>query len=126
MRYFDTSFLAPLIKQEIDSSEIERFVAGHPAGELSTSHWTRIEISSMLAREVRMGGLDAKAARDADRLFEKTVAESFAVLLPRVAEFELARQYLARYESGLRAGDALHLASPAIITPAPSTVSTGR
>lgn len=110
MRYFDTNILVSLILPESTSMRITQFVAGLPSGGLAISHWTRVEFSSMLAREVRMGGLDAKAARDADRLFEKTVAESFAVLLPRVAEFELARQYLARYESGLRAGDALHLA----------------
>ncbi len=38
------------------------------------------------------------------------IAESFTVLLPGPEAFDLARQYLARYESGLRGGDALHLA----------------
>jgi predicted nucleic acid-binding protein len=31
-------------------------------------------------------------------------------LLPGVEDFELAKEYLAHFQSGLRAGDALHLA----------------
>lgn len=110
MLYFDTSFLAPLILQESTSAKIENFMTGLPAGELAISHWTRVEFSSLLAREVRMGGLDGQAARDADVQFETIVTESFVVLLPNAADFDLAKEYLGIHETGLRAGDALHLA----------------
>lgn len=110
MLYFDTSFLAPLILQEPTSARIERFVAGLPVGELAISHWTRVEFSSLLAREVRMGGLEGQAARDADAQFETIVTESFVVLLPNADDFDLAKEYLGNHETGLRAGDALHLA----------------
>ena len=110
MLYFDTSFLAPLILHETTSADVEKFVTGLPAGELAISHWTRIEFSSLLAREVRMGGLDSRVARDADAQFDALVAESFVVLLPNAGDFDLARQNLQTYEAGLRAGDALHLA----------------
>ncbi len=110
MHYFDTSFLAPLILQEATSSKVERFIAGLPAGELAVSHLTRIEFSSLLAREVRMGGLDGEAARSADAQFETMVRESFTVLLPNADDFDLAKAYLANHASGLRAADALHLA----------------
>ena len=36
--------------------------------------------------------------------------ESFSVLLPNADDFSLAKRYLGRFETGLRAGDALHLA----------------
>ncbi len=110
MRYFDTSFLVPLTLPESTSAEISQFVAKLPKGELATSHWTRVEFSSMLAREVRMGGMNAKAAHAADELFEDIVTGSFAILLPGIVEFELAKQYLGNYKTGLRSGDALHLA----------------
>ena len=110
MLYFDTSFLAPLILQESASAKIERFIAGLPPGELAVSHWTRVEFSSLLAREVRMGGLDAGAARDADAQFETVVTESFVVLLPNAADFDLAKEFLGYHETGLRSGDSLHLA----------------
>lgn len=110
MLYFDTSFLAPLFLHEPTSAKVERFLAALPAGELAISHWTRVEFSSLLAREVHMGGLDGQVARDADDQFEAVVTESFVVLLPNADDFDLAKAYLGRHETGLRAGDALHLA----------------
>lgn len=110
MLYFDSSFLVPLVLEESTSDRIATFVRRLPIEELSTSHWTRVELSSLLAREVRMGGLDADAAELADAQFELMVEELFAVALPDGDDFNLARRYLARFETGLRAGDALHLA----------------
>jgi len=110
MFYFDTSFLAPLILEEKTSGAVERFMAGLPVEALAVSHWTRVEFSSLLAREVRMGGLVPQAAREAGAQFEAIVAESFVVLLPGADDFDLARQYLGNHDAGLRAGDALHLA----------------
>jgi predicted nucleic acid-binding protein len=108
--YFDTSFLAPLILPEATSDKIAAFVRRLPAEEFTVSHWTRLEFSSLLAREVRMGGLDAQAATRADARFEAMLEESFSILLPSADDFALAKRYLGRFETGLRAGDALHLA----------------
>jgi predicted nucleic acid-binding protein len=108
--YFHTSFLAPLIFPEATSDKIAAFVRRLPAAELAVSHWTRVEFSSLIAREVRMSGLDTQAARRADARFEAMVDESFSVLLPNAADFGLAKRYLGQFETGLRAGDALHLA----------------
>ncbi|OHC75109.1 MAG: hypothetical protein A3G18_07430 [Rhodospirillales bacterium RIFCSPLOWO2_12_FULL_58_28] len=110
MLYFDTSFLAPLILPEATSDDITKFFHGLPVDQLTISHWTRVEFSSLLAREVRIGGLGAKAAAQADARFENMVDESFVVLLPNADDFNLAREYLGNYGTGLRAGDALHLA----------------
>ena len=110
MLYFDTSFLVPLIFPETTSDKIVAFVRRLPAEEFTVSHWTRVEFSSLIAREVRMGGLDVQAAARADTRFEAMVAESFSILLPTADDFSLAKRYLGRFETGLRAGDALHLA----------------
>jgi predicted nucleic acid-binding protein len=110
MLYFDTSFLAPLILEEAASADVERFMAALPTGILTVSHWTRVEFSSLLAREVRMGALDPAVARDADAQFETLVAESFIVLLPNENDYICAKEFLQKHETGLRAGDALHLA----------------
>lgn len=110
MLYFDTSFLAPLIIPEATSGKVAAFVRRLPAEEFTVSHWTRVEFSSLIAREVRMGGLDVQAAVRADARFEAMVDESFCVLLPNAADFGLAKRYLGRFETRLRAGDALHLA----------------
>jgi uncharacterized protein len=64
----------------------------------------------LIGREVRMGSLDAQAAARAGARFEAMVDESFSILLPTADDFGLAKRYLGRFETGLRAGDALHLA----------------
>ena len=110
MVYFDTSFLAPLILPEATSDEIAAFFHGLPPEEFTVSQWTRVEFSSLVAREARMGGLDVRAAARADARFEAMVDESFSVVLPNVGDFGLAKRYLSRFETRLRAGDALHLA----------------
>lgn len=110
MLYFDTSFLVPLFLQETTSTKVERAFAELAGQDLAISQWTRVEFSSLLAREVRMGGLAAAAALEVDAEFETVATASLIVLLPRVADFERAKEYLARHQSGLRAGDALHLA----------------
>ena len=110
MRYFDTSFLVPLILPEATSELIAGFFDGLPTGDLATGHWTRVEFASLLAREVRMGGMDTGAAREAGSRFEAMIDESFIVLLPNRDDFDRAREWLGHFDTGLRAGDALHLA----------------
>jgi len=110
MLYFDTSFLVPLILPEATSDQIAAFVRELPAARFTVSHWTRVEFSSLLAREVRMSELDAGAAARADARFEAMVEESFSVILPNADDFGLAKEYLSHFDTGLRAGDALHLA----------------
>jgi uncharacterized protein len=110
MRYFDTSFLTPLFREERTSSRVGRFVAELPAEELAISRWTEVEFASLLARDVRTGVIGEEEARDADALFVKVVLHSFIVLLPSAADYELARNYLFNFATGLRGGDALHLA----------------
>jgi len=62
MYYFDTSFLAPLILQEATSARIEAKFATMEPGTLHVSQWTRVEFASLIAREVRMGGLQESQA----------------------------------------------------------------
>ena len=110
MRYFDTSFLVPLILPEATSEPIAGFFENLPTDDLAVSHWTRVEFASLLAREVRMGNLDAASAHEAGARFETMIEESFVVLLPNRDDFDRARDWLDHFETGLRAGDALHLA----------------
>ena len=110
MHYFDTSFLVPLVLPEETSDPIARFFADMASEDLAVSHWMRVEFSSLLAREVRMGELKPEAAREVDARFQAMIDESFAVLLPNSDDYDLAKKYLRRFETRLRAGDALHLA----------------
>lgn len=57
-----------------------------------------------------MGNFDGEAFRTAVTSLASVTRGSFAVFLPDAADFTQARDYLLRHETGLRAGDALHLA----------------
>ena len=110
MLYFDTSFIVPLLFKESTSAQVDNFIRRQRGEDLAVSYWTRLEFSSVLAREVRMGALAPDAALDAEVQFDSVVAASFVVLLPTASDFELSREYLQRYETKLRLGDAFHLA----------------
>ena len=110
IRYCDTSFLAPLLRGEASSQLIRPFLNAVPTGELALSHWTKLEMSSALARDVRMGILSAVQATHLETSFAALVTNVFTVITPEVVDFERAQRYIRRYETQLRAGDALHLA----------------
>ena len=110
MFYLDTSFVAPLFLPEETSSDVAAFVRGMPAGELAVSHWTLVEFSSLLARKVRTNELNSEDAAPVDDSFDGAVSGSFVVFVPSVDDFAVARRYVQRLETGLRAPDALHLA----------------
>ena len=110
MRYFDTSFLVPLVLPEATSEPIAAFFEDLAGETLAVSDWARVEFASLLARAVRTGNLDAASARRAGSRFEAMLRESFVVLLPNRGDFDRARHWLGRFDTSLRGGDALHLA----------------
>ena len=110
MIYLDTSFIAPLVISEDSSDEIEALVAKVKPGDLGTSQWTHIEIASLVARKVRMGELTIAEADSVRSEFRKILDESFSVIPPTATDFDTARHYLETPKTGLRAGDAFHLA----------------
>lgn len=108
--YFDTSFLAPLVKEEATSRAIANFFNKADRLGPMTGHWTRAEFSSLIARDVRMKATDANTAAKVETRFESLLAASFILLMPTLEDIDVCKRYLQRYETGLRAGDALHLA----------------
>jgi hypothetical protein len=110
MVYLDTSFVAPLVIAEDTSEAVEAAVRKFAPGELATSMWTQVELASLVSRKVRMGELSDSKAEAVRRQFERVLGESFEVLVPMAADFITAGKYLETPKTGLRAGDALHLA----------------
>jgi len=110
MFYFDTSFVAPLVLPEAASERIEAVMQRMTPGEIAVSHWTRVEFAALVARRVRMRQLAEKLASRAILVFEQLLSESYQVILPGPADFGLATRLLQHYRTGLRSGDALHLA----------------
>jgi len=110
MIYLDTSFIAPLVINEKTSDAVEALVIKVKLGELATSMWTQIELASLVARKLRMGEFSASEAESVRREFAHLLDESFQVILPTATDFAVATQFLAVPKTGLRAGDAFHLA----------------
>lgn len=110
MYYFDTSFLVPLIRPEPSSAAVSKFFSTLDSQELAVSVWTRVELASALAREVRARTLTADEAARSAAQFDVMVERSFSILTADVSDFDLAASYLLKFDTGLRAGDALHLA----------------
>jgi predicted nucleic acid-binding protein len=110
MIYLDTSFVAPLVIAEESSEAIEATIMKVKPGELATGLWTQIELASLVARKLRMGELSATDADAVRRECKKILDESFKMLLPTAADFATATTFLEIPKTGLRAGDAMHLA----------------
>ena len=110
MRYIDTSFLMPVFVGESSSARTERILREQPIGQVAVSEWTRVEFSSAIARQVRMGEVDDDEAKGIEMAFDAYIENSFGIIPPAAADYDLARRFIRRYETGFRSGDALHLA----------------
>lgn len=110
MRYFDTSFIVPVLITEATSTAIVSFFADLSQGDRAISHWVRVEFASILARDVRRGTISTQQSAELGTTFEAMASRSFMTLLPDRADFDFARLLVGNAQSALRGPDALHLA----------------
>jgi len=107
--YLDTSVLLPTLIAEPSTKAVYDYL-GAVHQELLISDFAAAEVASALSRLIRMGlltGADA-SARLAD--FDAWRAAMSLLVDIRAADARLAYIYVRRFELGLRAPDALHLA----------------
>lgn len=109
MHYFDTSFLAPLFLLEDKSNYVESVLQSIKE-ERIISHWLRVEFASIIARNVRMKLFNESQASQMLNSFEALIADAFQIVTPTLRDYNLAISLLKYPHSGLRSGDALHLA----------------
>jgi predicted nucleic acid-binding protein len=69
-----------------------------------------VELASLLSRRQRMGDVDGEQAERIRAAFDRVLGESLHLLVPTPEDFVTAADLLRDHASGLRAGDALHLA----------------
>lgn len=110
MIYLDTSFIAPRYIAEATSEQVEQFLLQLDSEEIAISSWTHVEFASLLSRRLRMQEIHETMAVQMMAMFEYDLRESFHVFIPTVADYDLAVHLLQKPSTGLRAGDALHLA----------------
>lgn len=108
--YVDTSAWIALLAREPAGDDVSRLLV--TAGDaVCTADWTQVEVASALGVKARRGDISATAARVLCDAFDELLLEGDVHVLP-VQESDLGTAaVLCRHvASGLRAGDALHLA----------------
>lgn len=110
MWYVDTSVLVAALTHEPRTEEVQEWLAAQAAGELALSDWVVTEFSAALSIKVRTGQVRPADRVDALAVFTEMVEMSFHVLPITHTDFRVAARFADQHATGLRAGDALHLA----------------
>lgn len=109
-RYLDTSLLVPLFVHEPKSTDTHLWLAGIGNAELVISEWAIVEFSSAVGIKRRTGQIDETARERMYSEFEAFIHLRARVVPVLSADFLCAAEFCDRWQMGLRAGDALHLA----------------
>ncbi len=110
MIYVDASVIVAALTPEENTTRAYAWLTERPRGSLGFSGWVVTEVSSALARKVRIGTL---SGGERDRIlhdWRHLRTDSFISLPVPVGAFEEAARLIDYPRSVLRAGDALHLA----------------
>ncbi|MHB8788033.1 MAG: type II toxin-antitoxin system VapC family toxin [Thauera sp.] len=108
--YADTCILLPLFFRDTSTEAVLAWLGGVGNETVLISQWTRTEFASAAGIMARRGDISADLHREGLERFDRLVSARLSTELVDTTDFDRARSWIADYRSGLRAGDALHLA----------------
>jgi len=109
MLYVDNSVLVALCTQEAKTADVVKWYAAC-TGELASAVWCVTEFASAIGLKQRTGQLTLAQAQTTWLQFERVCANDLQLLPIASMTFHRAAVLTMDAASGLRAGDALHLA----------------
>lgn len=110
MIYLDTSFVVTLLTAEGETERAREWMRWQSPGRFAISDWVVTEFAAALSMKVRSRLLTAEESRATQAWFNKLSAEAFETWAVNRSDFIAAARLAAESASGLRGGDALHLA----------------
>lgn len=110
--YVDASAWISLFTNEEAAPSLEDWLANED-GHLISTPWTLVEVASGFSIKVRRKELSADHAIVLFERFEQLIDDEVKVVAVAAGDYDHAMKLCQNAGSGLRAGDALHLASAA-------------
>ncbi len=109
MIYLDTSVVIPYFVEEPQTPAVETALS-KLTRQTCISHWTEAEFASALAKKVRNRECTPSAMERAVTKMAMMATDVFTRWLPSAQDYQVAVKFMLNPRTGLRAGDALHLA----------------
>jgi len=106
----DTSLLVAALTSEAMTRVAQRWLASQPAGSIAICDWVVTEFSAALSIKLREKQIGAADRAEVLAAFARLADESLEVWPVTRADYRTAARFADLHASGLRAGDALHLA----------------
>ena len=108
--YVDASAWISLFTNEMAAESLRGWLADED-GQLLSTPWTLVEVASGFSIKVRRNEFSEAQARVLFEQFEKLIDSEVKVVAVAAGDYDHAMRLCLNSLSGLRAGDALHLAS---------------